>query len=208
MIDEKIGIGLVGISLNNSYFNSDIITQLISVAYTLFKEIKIIIPDTLSTHNYIALGDSLKAAEKMVRQKGNNIKNKCVLAIQDITKSALKVPDIIRWEYIEKSPFYHNQLKKIHQLYNNNVEFKQDVRKNTRQVIISKICPTRNVKQSIDEGIQYILKEFAFLMAAPEIFNCSKVAFIYYKKWELLQNFINGKYDSSAKENIGYVIIS
>ena len=146
-------------------------------------QVFLFIPDKISEHNYRAVGS--KNPEKSARVKANRLRNKCNEAIQS---SALchDTYSFVRWaEDVESCHEYHKALADIQDLYEVNDEFRADIRestevalkclKNGREKGGSNKENERAEENAADlkEGVLYLLKELAFLVAIPSIYeNC------------------------------------
>lgn len=55
--------------------------------------------------------------------------------------------------------------------------------------------------------MNYLLEELAFVIASPQIFNVSKTAYIYHKKWQIFEKLVNGAFDGIIREQTGFILI-
>ena len=62
--------------------------------------------------------------------------------------------------------------------------------------------------ESVQEGVYYLLKELAFIIAGKDMFRTNKIAVIYHRSWPVYEKFVNGDYDGEAKEGLGLAIIN
>ena len=62
--------------------------------------------------------------------------------------------------------------------------------------------------ESIKEGVYYMLKELAFIIASKEIFSTDKVSVIYHRSWSVYEKYVNGEYDGRPKEGYGFTVIA
>ena len=62
------------------------------------------------------------------------------------------------------------------------------------------------MESAIDEGVFYLLKELAFLLASPKIYDSEEVTYIYHKKWQIFQNLISGLYDNHSKKQLEFLL--
>jgi len=194
ILKEK-GMAIVGFSLDNSYFKKDTIDQLIRYIANNFSNTKIMIADKSAVHNYKAKGYNQEKAERKSRLKGNALRNHANRTIDDLTKDV----SLVNWERIEQTNEYKQSYQEIISLYNTNKEFYQDTRNTTKEVLKTK------KKESIDEGVQYLLEELSFIIASPRIYD-NKIAYVYHREWLIFENLIAGKYKLKV-ENLGFMIV-
>ena len=69
-------------------------------------------------------------------------------------------------------------------------------------------CSELEEDKSIQEGVYYLLKELAFILASKEIFSTDKVTVIYHRSWSVYEKYVNGEYDGQLKEGYGLAVIS
>lgn len=62
--------------------------------------------------------------------------------------------------------------------------------------------------ESVQEGVYYLLKELAFIIAGKDMFRTNQIAVIYHRSWPVYEKFVNGDYDGEAKEGLGLAIIN
>ena len=156
-----------------------------------------VIPDIISEHNYRAVGS--KNPKKSARVHANYLRNK----IKAIFKSGQINAD--RFSYVdwmadvETCPKYHDTLEEIKTLYKTNQMFHVDVFEST-QVVLMKLAAGRGQHQiqniDTEEGVNYVFKELAFIMAAPDIFTeFSSYTIVYHAEWPVLTRYLAGMYD-------------
>ena len=60
----------------------------------------------------------------------------------------------------------------------------------------------------IMEGVNYMLKEYAFFFSIPQIYDgFDQFVYIYHRPWAILQNLINGVYDKKVRSHMGFVVL-
>jgi len=202
------GAALVGISPGNSYFKAEAIYHLLSATSSLFSKVIIImIPDRPYEYTFQARGYSLEKAQKTARLQGNNLKNNCARAIQKLGLSPSQF-HIIDWKQeVDTNPLVQTCNTYIQNLYSSNKLFKEDIRIATRPVVQHQTYYTEaEIEAALDIGVNYLLDEFGFLKAAPEMYQVGKLAYIYHRRWPIFEDLINGKYGQHL-QNIGFVVI-
>jgi len=92
-------------------------------------------------------------------------------------------------------------------LYHSNERFKNDVNRGTMEVLsnMAKLHGIQIEKAKVEIGIEYILEELALFLTYAKICAPKPVTVIYCKRWEVLENLMNGVYDGEIK-NVGYIV--
>ncbi len=203
------GTALVGMSPGNGYFKKEAIHELIDFASNLFSRTIIFIPDRPAEHNYKAIGESHQKAERLARLKGNTLRNHTNNSIQNIlSNQPNKNIKLLDWKQdIECNNSYIQQFEILYELYKNNNLFYQDTRDTSLQVIKSGIKENIDIEKALDEAVLFLIKELAFLLVSPDLFQVESFTYIYHKNWPVFENLIAGKYDGIVRKNIGYVIV-
>ena len=199
------GLAIVGMSPGNSHFNPQVIKELLQYASATFSKTKILIADVPAIHTYKGIGYSEKRAQKKARLNGNNLQNHSLRVIQT---EKLNV-ELIEWaDEVESAPEYQKELTHIQELYEENIAFRVDARNTTRNVVQSKLKEHVNIEEAVDEAVWYLLKELAFLLASPQLFDEPLVSYVYHHRWPIYENLVNGKYDGNVQKNLGFILIS
>ena len=176
------------------------------------------IPDKISEHNYRAVGS--KNPEKSARIKANRLRNKCNEAIKNSGLLDTSY-SYVRWmDEIETCPKYIEAYRHIQDLYQENEEFRCEIReateaalrclKNGREKSDEGSNKENEPSQStfnLEEGEKYLLKELAFFEAVPCVYeSCQEFVFMYHRSWPVLEKFIDGCYDGIARPSLGFVV--
>ncbi len=199
-LEEKEG-ALIGLSIRNSYFKDENIHALISWANNNFKHVAIMCPDVPAIHTLMSLGYPENKARQKAMLACNNLQNKC----ERIAKE-LGVPiRFIRWNDIENDQRYISIYDALKDLHKNDAEFHRDARETTKEVI-DHHRTALPIEEAIDIGIEFFLKEMAFILNAADILGIPKTAYLYHKEMPVLENLLNGKYQFTPPANTGYVI--
>lgn len=117
---------------------------------------------------------------------------------------------LLNWQdEIESSPHYHAKRHAIYSLYETNKNFRHDIHEEVKRVIESYPYrqPSDITEDMLIEGAHYILKEMVFLLACPDILHTDDIAIVYYREWQLWENFSNGYYNQEILK-IGFLKIS
>ncbi|XP_078375110.1 uncharacterized protein LOC144658551 [Oculina patagonica] len=210
---------ILGLSPGNPhYFRLESLQRLFDFAAKNNSEhVLLFIPDKISEHNYRAVGS--KNPEKSARVKGNRLRNKCNEAIQSSGLCHANY-SFIRWtEDVESCPHYQKALADIQDLYEVNDEFRADITdlteaalrclKNGREKGGANNENEIAERNAVDlkEGVLYPLKELAFFVAIPNIYqNCDEFVFVYQRSWPVLEKYFAGSYDDIEKRSLGFVV--
>lgn len=206
---NKRGCSLVWMSAGNSYFSEENIRELILFAKDNFSTVIVASPDMPAEHTYRALGYDESKSKRKARLSANLLKNRAERIIKTIEQE--KKPGLlilVDWKNdVELNEEYKKAYEKIYKLYLENSEFRYDARLTTSSVLIQKARYLLNLEKSIDEGVFYLLKELAFIVALPSLFNLSDVAYLYHKSWRIYEKFVSGYYDNLIKKNLGFLLV-
>ena len=184
----------------------------------LLMQVLLSIPFRICEHNFRAVGS--KNPEKTARTEENRLRKKCNEAVQssDLCQASYS---FCNWtEDVESCHEYHKALADIQHLYEANDEFRADVNEATeaalRNVQFSRGKGARRNNESevaeenavdLKEGVLYKLKELAFLVAAPSIYeNFDEYVFVYHRPAPLLEKYFAGGYDGIVKPYFGFVV--
>lgn len=203
------GMAIVGMSLGNSYFRREAIDNLLAYCGGIFSHTKIMIPDIPAKHTYEAIGYSSVKAERKARLNGNTLRNHCKKSIDTIilrnVKSDVKLVD---WEnQINSHKAYQRELRKIMEIYQHQLLFRQEARETTSAVLEGKLKSRMKIDEAVNKGVYYLLKELAFLSASPKIFETKRVTYVYHDHWKIYEDFIEGKFDKKQRKDLGFIII-
>ncbi|KAJ7374396.1 hypothetical protein OS493_007504 [Desmophyllum pertusum] len=210
---------ILGLSPGNSHYcKREVLERLFDfIARKNSDKALLFIPDKISEHNYRAIGS--KKPEKSARTKGNALRNKCNKAIQSSGLCQASY-SFIRWtEDVETCHEYNKALADIKDLYEANDEFRDDIRESTEAALrgLKGRGKGGNKKNELaeesavdlKEGVQYVLKELAFFVAVPSIYeNCEEFVFVYHRSWPLLERFVAGCYDGIEKPSLGVFVFN
>ncbi len=201
------GICVIGMSPGNSYFNKDRISDLIKFSSRVFSQAIVMVPDVPAEHTYKALGYSGNKARQKARLNGNTLQNHCKRAIGSLEDHVKDRFSVIEWtQDVEGNPIYGQAIREIKELYWSNPHFSESARRETRSVLEPKLKDSGGIGPAVQEGVWYLLKEFAFLRACPLMFDLERVAYLYHKPWGIFEDYVNGVYDGRIHHGLGFLI--
>ncbi|XP_046851827.1 uncharacterized protein LOC124445165 [Xenia sp. Carnegie-2017] len=209
---------ILGISPGNpQYHNVQNLKSLFDFAQNhSTQKILLFLTDKISEHNYRAIGSS--NPERSARVKANRVRNKCNETICLCNGQGRF--QFINWsENVEVSGPYIDALTCIKRLYEENYTFQKDVVECTKDALLS--LKNGREKASIEngfnlqtktidleEGVNYLLKELAFLSVVNNIYHCSEsVVLVYHKRWPVLEKYFDGGYDNISKPFLGFHVM-
>ena len=139
------------------------------------------------------------------------MKNKFQKAMQDIGCSVEKYEFVSWTEQVESCPEYQQGYSYVKNLYQENDQFRVDIQQATEAALKSMKNADAGDShlESIDveEGVEYLLKELAWLDALPNIFeNCKQYVDVYHRGSQLLEKYFEGFYDGLYRPYFGSVI--
>lgn len=195
---------ILGISINNSYFNCENLEKLISWAVIQSNHVYIMIPDEPAIHTLMAIGYQRKEAENKSRLKSNALTNKCTRIIENLSQK--DVIHIIRWKDLVNNNHYKKAYYLIEKAYEYDYAFRYDIRETTRAVLDSSV--QNSTKENIDTGVIFLLKELAFILYSNLILNEEKTLYMYHKTMGILKNILRGEYQHlEINTNVGFVTV-
>ena len=187
---------VVGISINNSYFNQENLEKLKVWASATAQSVYIMIPDKPAVYTLMALGKIEQDAIRTARLKSNVLENKCAKIIQRLNLNSVK---IVRWKDIVSNEKYQNTLVEIKQAYDFDAEFRMAVRSTTASVLQSGV--------GVETGIEFLFQELAFISQASQILGAGKIAYVYHKTMDILRDIIAGEYYFKADSCVGFITV-
>lgn len=194
---------IIGVSINNSYFNEGNLERLLVWASWHGTRPKVMIPDDPMIDTFMALGYSQKVATQKARLKGNALENKCHMIIG---RHDLDNIQVVRWSEVGNKKVYQQALEKIKNLYKTNAVFKSAVYIATKEVLCANGID-KPEQHNIEIGTGFLLKELAFITHACFMFREQKYCYVYHKSTQVLIDLIEGKYPLNVSEDIGYMIV-
>jgi cyclo(L-tyrosyl-L-tyrosyl) synthase len=191
---------IIGVSINNSYFKEENIRSLVNWSCEQSSTVFIMIPDDPMVHTLMALGYTEIEAKRKVRLKTNALRNLCCRII------GIRKVRIITWSDVIPSLQYLVGIGQIFSLYKENEKFRQEVKKVTSEVIIANGGTLSD--DNIDHGVQFLIKELAFITHSDLILGQKSIAYVYHKTMGLLKDLIIGKYPLYIDPNINFITVS
>jgi tRNA-dependent cyclodipeptide synthase len=197
---------LLGMSPGNAFYTRKRIEVAICAMAELFGEVHMLVPDTISAHTYRALGYSGQESIAKAKKNGLNIKNRCLRAIE---LASIKSPSsklrMLDWdEDIATLPGYQESYVGVCKLFETNAAFRQDVLDKGRSVLAAKLDNAFITEAAVQECIQYLLKEFAYL-AICRNGEDRDIIIPYHQDFALGHSFCDGQYQE-ALQGIGWVV--
>jgi len=205
---KENGKVIVGISINNSYFNEKTISSLLNYLIPKHNRICTFIPDEPSKWTYQGLGYSMEESTRKVRLNTNRLQR----WVDQNTKNVDHYYRIDWKNKIESHDAFQDSKNKIMTMYEENKEFRQYVQETTKEVLQNKQKDNITLNDGITIAAQFLLSELAFLWRAHEILEIDrneKIAYIYHRKWPVFEKFVNGDFfNGKPIENLGFIVLS
>ncbi|MBU6323767.1 MAG: tRNA-dependent cyclodipeptide synthase [Patescibacteria group bacterium] len=210
---------LLALCLNNSYYKRENIYRMLKFSLAFSKSVQVFTTDGPARHNYRAFGKDEAYAERKTRLERNHLRNLTNDALglinKDLPPEEQKTVAFMDWERIYADPEYRESLDMLKKLYESNEEFRSDINSITTQVLLSRVGINKDTEAVLEEGIQYVLEEVAFIASYMKLSEGIKPKaehgkdgfnYIYYESWPVLEKLVNGDYDGQPKDGIGFVI--
>ncbi len=197
---------LLGFSPGNGYFTRRRVDVAIGAFARAFDEVVVVVPDTIVQHTYRALGVPEAEVIAKARTQANNLKNRCNRAIelarQHHPTARIRLLD---WaSEVEADPHHAEDVAQIRRLYAEHPGFRAEVRQKGFEVLVSKRSDRPPTEAEVEEGVQYLLKEFAFMRRARAHFGRDLVI-PYHQDFRLGQGINDGTY-LPAQDGVGWLI--
>ncbi|MCX6755776.1 MAG: tRNA-dependent cyclodipeptide synthase [Candidatus Nomurabacteria bacterium] len=193
---------IIGVSINNSYFKDENLIRLISWASKRSNSVYIMIPDEPAVHTMMALGYTEKEAERKSKKKSNALENKCNQIIEslDVATSVR----VLRWKNFNSNIYYTEALFDLRNAYQSDENFMNAVRTTTIEVLLSNgvLAPSG---EAVEIGIQFLLKELAFISHADRIFEKEKMAYVYHRDICIIRYILSDFYDFKFSRGFGFI---
>ena len=200
------GAGLIWMSAGNSYFTEEVIEKLLAFANENLSKIVITAPNEPAEHTYRALGYKGNEIERKARLNANLLKNRAKIIIEKMRERKVDV-EVNIIDDINSVKGYKENYKYILKLYRTNPLFKADAKEVTQEFLRNKLKEGIKLEKATSQGVFYLLKELAFVMASPSIFDSKKIVYIYHKEWNIYDKLVSGFYDGLPKENLGFLLV-
>jgi cyclo(L-tyrosyl-L-tyrosyl) synthase len=200
---------IIGMSPGNSYFKDEVVKILVKKVIDKYGKAAVLIADMPAISTYMALGyPENRARRDKALPQGNNLRNKVVRAITELSYSSDQVK-IIDWaSEVEPNPAYKEKYKQIIDLYDKNELFKEAADRTTKTVLESFNKEGLEINSAIKIAVHYLLCELAFMEFAPEYFKVQQVAYIYHNQWPVYESYIAGEFDGQKRGYLRFDIIS
>lgn len=188
------GVALALVSNRNSYFTPARIGAIAQEMHDKGMRMMFVFPDEPEESNFRAL-NSRARAESRARQAFNGIENR---TRRTIAALKLPAPHIVRWSDIRDHEAYLRMYRWINELYAENAEFQNIVRQSTRAILQGKSersdKPFDHAEEQVNAGVEFLLKEYALLLAAGDVFDETKTASFYHREMPIYEKLLNGDF--------------
>lgn len=203
------GVALALMSNRNSYFTAEHIGEIVAASRKRGMHLILVAPDEPEEANYRAFGKTPLEAMQKSRSAFNQILNKASRFIQRESPA----PEILRWETIRKQDAYQKMYRWLNALYAENTEFQAAVRVTTYDVLRSKekhgAGKMDHPERQMNVAVEFLLKEYAFLLAAGTMFGDRKTSSLYHRPMPVYERLINGEFGTVPIPNaVGIITAS
>lgn len=197
---------VLGFSPSNAFFTRKRIEIAVCGMARLFGEVNLIVPDTIAAHTYRALGYDERQSQAKAREHGINMKNRCLRAME---RAQLEAPAarvrLLDWERdVAALPGYAEAYARVCHLFDTNAAFRADVLEKGYSVLTAKLPAASVTESAVREGIQYLLKEFAYFSLLRTAFG-RDVVIPYHQDFTLGYRFCDGGY-TAPLPGVGWLI--
>jgi cyclo(L-tyrosyl-L-tyrosyl) synthase len=172
----------------------------------LFDEVLVVVPDTIVEHTYRALGYPEAQVVAKARGTSRNLQNRCQRAIELARErhpaTRLRLLD---WATeVEGHPGHDTDVEEMRSLFRMHPAFRAAVIKKGGEVLAARRSDRPPTEAEIEEGVQYLLKEFAFVRRARRQLGRDLII-PYYQDFPLAQGLCDGQF-LPAEDGVGWLI--
>jgi len=200
-------LGLIWMSAGNPYFTEERIVKMLHFALERFARVIIMAPDKPAEHNFKALGYPDNQAKRKARLNANLLQNRTKRVVSLFPSELKNKVIVVEWaDEVIPNAKYQEKYEEILDLYNTNASFRKEARETTKSVIAKKSAD--DIEKALDEAVQYLIEELAFVLASPDMYKVKRVFYLYHMTWPIYQRLIEGKYDGVQRNNLGFLLIN
>ena len=191
---------IIGISIGNKYFKDENLRKLIKFGLdSRACKIYIMIPDEPMVATLMAFGKTEVQAQRVARLKANALENKCTAIAKELGADIL----IIRWKDVVTNSSYIQFLNDLRKYFYEDRVFRGDVRQVTAEVLLNNSGFANALNLEI--GVQFLLKELAFILMSNRILGEETIAYVYHKTMSVLKSAVEHKYSLYNGSSVGYI---
>jgi len=218
-------IGVLGMSLGNSFFNQTMVSALLSFLMKNCTRLYIFIPDIPAQYTYQAIGD--ENYKRRIRLDMNRYRR----WIQYVMDTVLQVDQRVRvvlvdWERdVTSNAHYQHRLAAYQKDYQEQKcpLFVRDIQDQTRQVLLylqrflqqrSTMFSVEKMDSAVNVGATFLLMELAFLTTFHHLFpdvihSSSELVYVYHRRWPVFERLLSNQYALTHPHDtdIGFIII-
>lgn len=189
---------LIGISPFNSYFDEERIRALISACSAGGRDLKLFIPDEVTSHTLEARGYPPAKAARKTRRQVQYLRNKIARATDGMELTILGCKEL------EEIEAYRLRRSELWERFEQDAAFREGCLNTTKWVLAAE--PDESVcEDATRHGVHYLLAELPMFLHAPEIVGCSEVTFVYHQVPKLVEDLFRGRYGARISPGQGFV---
>jgi len=209
---KKRELMTVGISIGNGYFKKERLEVILMGMANYFAEVLIIIPDLPTLHSYLALGYDEHHAMERVKKHRQDV-SRCCRQISEQAESifAKKNINILVWnDHLFPKDDYRTAYDRAVATYNSDDGFKESILRNTERYILARlegqdVQQLGGMRKIVEKAALYLIEEMAFHDVFHMVLGKYPIS-SYYKELELIPNYVNGKYNNTQNDRVGWVV--
>lgn len=203
---------LLAVSVGNSFFTEGHIAAVLEAVAPSAGKIKIFVTAPIAHHTLQGMGMTEDEAKHEAHKAGNNRRNRALRALQSPRLQGLRGRvSMLDWKNeVLLVPAYAKQFHAMQKLYQDSTSFRKAVYDTSAAVIrhgLGAEASSEYVTRGVVHGKHFLLKELALILAAPEIMQGSRVAYVYHRRWPVLESLLDGVFDGLRRERVGFVVV-
>jgi tRNA-dependent cyclodipeptide synthase len=210
------GIGVLGMSLGNSFFSRYTISLFIPFLLRFFPQLWIFIPDVPAECTYAAMGYSPKEVKQKTRYNANRYRNWIKETVDSLSPQLRSRVRIIDWRNeLSSHPVYQQRLADYQRAYREQQSpaFTVDVQATTLPVLHNKVKSGVDMAQALEQGVDFLLMELAFLTTFHQTLtqpSCNQhLVYVYHRRWPVFERLLMHQYELGVRHDstMGFVMV-
>ncbi|GKQ38467.1 tRNA-dependent cyclodipeptide synthase [Streptomyces sp. A012304] len=183
---------LIGISLRNSYFSEERITELLRWSSDVFRRIDVIIPDAADVETWLALGYSDAQAWKKTRSTASRIRNRVARARVAAGVPAERFRQFMLSEFTSRSD-YQSAMRRCEEGIACDSALRALFLRPAGQALRPHLCSSEPTPAQAEMAMRYFIAEMPMLLDARGLLETESTTIVYHRRLDYLDRIISGE---------------
>ena len=197
---------IAGMSLRNRQFTDRRqLSRAIEALAALPSPVSVMVTDGPFVHNLAAIGYPEEKIERESRDLGRALRKAVTRLFGDTPCT------FVDWEQVYSHPAYRTELAALEKLREHSASFRADLEAASywpTDGLAKHYFPSQPGRPlDLRAAGRYVLEEFAFLIAAPAIYEVPAIAYAYHHRWEIAERLLSGHYDNRPRAGVGLLLM-